>query len=49
MSPAIRNPQSAIPNVVLYAKPGCHLCEDAKTEIEAARRTRDFTLTEIDI
>ena len=36
-------------DVTLYAKPGCHLCEDAKKEIEAARRERDFTLTEVDV
>jgi hypothetical protein len=36
-------------SVKLYAKPGCHLCEDARTEIEATRRTHPFTLTEIDI
>ena len=36
-------------SVVLYGKAGCHLCEDAKSEIEAARRTRAFELTEIDI
>ncbi|MFL5886329.1 MAG: glutaredoxin family protein [Thermoleophilaceae bacterium] len=48
MTPSIRNPQSAI-QVVLYGKPGCHLCEDAKKEIEAARRERDFILTEVDV
>jgi len=36
-------------DVVLYGKPGCHLCEDAKAEIEATRRERDFNLTEVDI
>ena len=36
-------------SVVLYGKAGCHLCEDARTEIEAARRERGFDLTEIDI
>jgi glutaredoxin len=35
--------------VTLYAKPGCHLCEDAKAEIEALRTERDFNLIEIDI
>ena len=35
--------------VTLYGKAGCHLCEDAKAEVEAARRERDFELTEIDV
>ena len=36
-------------SVVLYGKAGCHLCEDARAEIEAVGRTRDFDLTEVDV
>ena len=35
--------------VTLYGKAGCHLCEDAKAEIEALRSERDFELIEVDI
>jgi glutaredoxin len=36
-------------NVTLYGKAGCHLCEDARAEIEAVRQQHDFDLTEVDI
>ena len=36
-------------DVVLYAKPGCHLCEEAKAEIDSLRSERNFNLTEVDI
>ena len=35
--------------VVLYGKAGCHLCDDARAEIESVRARRDFSLREIDI
>ena len=35
--------------VVLYGKPGCHLCEEAKAEIDSLRSERDFNLTEVDV
>lgn len=35
--------------VTLYGKPGCHLCEDAKTVIEQVRATHPFDLQEVDI
>jgi glutaredoxin len=35
--------------VVLYGKAGCHLCEEARTEIEAVRADRAFDLTEVDV
>jgi Glutaredoxin-like domain (DUF836) len=35
--------------VVLYGKAGCHLCEEARAEIEAVRVRRPFALTEIDV
>ena len=35
--------------VVLYGKPGCHLCEEARAEIEAVRARRPFELREVDV
>ena len=35
--------------VTLYGKAGCHLCEEARNEIEAVRRERSFDLTEVDV
>ena len=37
----------ASPTVVLYGRPGCHLCEDALTVIEQTRRTVAFTLEQV--
>jgi hypothetical protein len=38
-----------MPRVTLYGKPGCHLCDDARGEILAVGRDRDFELEEVDI
>jgi hypothetical protein len=35
--------------VTLYGRPGCHLCDDARTELERVRATHPFRLEEIDI
>ncbi len=35
--------------VILYGKAGCHLCEEARAEIESVRRRREFALTEVDV
>ncbi|MDT7602703.1 MAG: hypothetical protein QOF61_700 [Acidobacteriota bacterium] len=35
--------------VVIYTRPGCHLCEEAKAEIARADCTELFTLQEINI
>lgn len=35
--------------VILYGKAGCHLCEEARAEIDAVRARRDFDLTEVDV
>jgi glutaredoxin len=35
--------------VTLYTRAGCHLCEDAKRVIEAARRQAEFAYEEKDI
>ena len=36
-------------NVVIYSRPGCHLCDEAKQIITAAGCAEDYTLAEIDI
>jgi hypothetical protein len=38
-----------VTEVVLYGKAGCHLCEDARAEIESVRARRPFRLTEVDV
>jgi glutaredoxin len=38
-----------VATVVLYARPGCHLCDDARTVIEAARAEVAFVFEEVDI
>jgi hypothetical protein len=35
--------------VVLYGKAGCHLCEEARAEIESVRARRPFDLEEVDV
>jgi hypothetical protein len=35
--------------VVVYGRPGCHLCEEALTVVEAVRRRVPFTLEQRDI
>jgi len=40
---------AAVTTVVLYARDGCHLCEEARRVIEEVRRTATFTFTEVDI
>lgn len=35
--------------MVLYTKPGCHLCDNAKAAILAVRQEISFELKEIDI
>ena len=38
-----------IPTVTLYTRPGCHLCEVVKEQLEAVRRELDFHIEERDI
>jgi hypothetical protein len=38
-----------VTTVTLYGKPGCHLCEDALTVVEAVRAERPFELEQVDI
>ena len=35
--------------VTLYTRKGCHLCEEARSEIETARRRAPFDYVEVDI
>jgi glutaredoxin len=35
--------------VVLYGKPGCHLCEEARAAVAEARARETFELEEVDI
>jgi glutaredoxin len=35
--------------VVLYGRPGCHLCDDARAVLERVRTELPFTLVERDI
>ncbi|HJQ69711.1 MAG TPA: glutaredoxin family protein [Blastocatellia bacterium] len=35
--------------VVIYTRPGCHLCEEAKAIIQEARAERPFSLEEVNI
>lgn len=36
-------------HVIIYSRPGCHLCDKAKAEIEHAGCSDQFTLEEINI
>jgi glutaredoxin len=38
-----------VPRVVLYGKPGCHLCEDARAAVLGVAATRGFELEEVDV
>src|SRR5215217_3986229 len=37
------------PHVIIYSRPGCHLCDDAKAAILAAGCREQFVLDEINI
>jgi glutaredoxin len=38
-----------VSTVVLYSRPGCHLCDDARVVLERVRRESPFALVEVDI
>jgi glutaredoxin len=38
-----------VATVVLYARDGCHLCDEARRVIEQVRRTVPFAFNEVDI
>ena len=37
------------PHVIIYSRPGCHLCDEAKAAIQNAGCINEFTLEEINI
>jgi glutaredoxin len=37
------------PHVIVYSRPGCHLCDEAKAAIQSAGGNESFTLEEINI
>ena len=37
------------PHVIIYSRPGCHLCDEAKASIQNAGIGDQFSLEEIDI
>lgn len=37
------------PHVIIYTKPGCHLCEEAKREMERAGGGDAYTFEEVNI
>jgi glutaredoxin len=37
------------PNVIIYSRPGCHLCDEAKAAIRNAGCDENFVLEEINI
>ena len=39
----------AKPQVIVYSRPGCHLCDEAKAAIASADCNDQFTLNEINI
>jgi glutaredoxin len=38
-----------MPEIVLYGRPGCHLCDDARVVLERVRAELPFALVERDI
>ena len=40
---------TAVTRVIIYSRPGCHLCEEAKKVIEASGCREEYTLEEINI
>jgi glutaredoxin len=42
-------PTSAKAHVIIYSRPGCHLCEEAKEAIAAAQCADEYMLDEINI
>jgi|SRR5215813_1853327 len=37
------------PHVIIYSRPGCHLCDEAKAAIISAGCSNQFTLEEVNI
>jgi glutaredoxin len=36
-------------HVIIYSRPGCHLCDEAKSAMQAAGCNESFTLEEVNI
>lgn len=36
-------------HVIVYSRPGCHLCDEAKATIESVRQGDEFTIEEVNI
>ena len=45
----VAQPQSTLPEVILYTRAGCHLCEEAREEIRRVRAKIPFAFRSIDI
>jgi hypothetical protein len=35
--------------MTLYGKPGCHLCDEARAEVERLQADHDFVLEQVDV
>lgn len=49
MAPAAPDSDRPVPEVVLYGRPGCCLCDDARTILQRVQADRAFDLRELDI
>jgi glutaredoxin len=49
LPPISYDPGSVRPNVTLYSRPGCGLCDEAREVLMAVRRRIAFELHEVDI
>jgi glutaredoxin len=38
-----------VTKITLYGKPGCHLCDTARTVVERVRADHEFELEEVDV
>jgi glutaredoxin len=38
-----------VAKITLYGKPGCHLCETARTVVDRVRAEHEFELEEVDV
>ena len=45
----LRRPELSKPHVIVYSRPGCHLCDEAKEVIRNSGCSDKFTLEEINI
>jgi glutaredoxin len=45
----VRHHPPSVPTVTLYGRPGCHLCDDARSVLELLSSELGFVLDEVDI